>query len=80
MKEVHIYSTAYIKPYLDKEIRVILTAPGDIRRTGIEVAPDHLIPSGGGVLPTQAPDRINGAFLYRIDHATDPQIVDCGIS
>jgi hypothetical protein len=51
MEEVNIYPSAYVKPYLYIEVRVIRTAPRDIRGTGIVVAPDYLVSACGGVLP-----------------------------
>ena len=79
MEEVHVDSSTYIKPDFDKKVRVVLAPPGHIRRTGIKMTPHHLISAGGGVLSPQLPERINGAFLNRIDDATDPEIIDSGI-
>ena len=74
MEEVHIYPSAHIKPNLYKQIRVILTAPTDIRRTGIEMTPDHPVSTGGGSFSTLFPDRINNPLLFGMNDCPNPQI------
>ena len=39
--EIHIDPPAHIKPDLDKKVRIILTAPSDIRRAIIEMSPHN---------------------------------------
>ena len=80
MKEIHVHPTAYIKPDFDKKIRVVLAAPGYIPRLRIKIAPEHLISTRGADLSDRTPNRINPTFRNSIDYATDPQIVNCGIS
>ena len=55
MEEVHIDPAAHIKPDLDKEVRVVLAAPGHIIWAGIKMAPDDLISAGSGILAAQTP-------------------------
>jgi hypothetical protein len=40
MEVIHVHPAALIKPDLHKQIRVVLAAPGDIRRICIEMTPD----------------------------------------
>jgi hypothetical protein len=80
MEKVYIHPAALIKPYLHKNIRVVLATPRHITGARIKVTPEHLISSGSRVLSAKMPDCINGTFLNNVDYAANPEIVDCGIA